>query len=415
MDFKIKLLLATIIILTSWLSTTNGGDFDVYLQASRQLLAAQNIYAPPFIRDLQYYYSVFFALILSPFSRYVAITEFFWLLFSYALLGRIGLLISRYFNTEHLSKIQQRNWITLTLFLSLQFIMYEISLIQVTIFLLWAILEAIRLVEEKHSLIGGILLGTAINIKIMPILMLPYLFYRGYFRAIIVCMLTFLVLLYLPAIFIGYNYNSFLLSEWWKIINPTNKEHLFETGIGTHSIVALLPVYLSQTTADMDMPFRRNLFNLDHKTVELIIHLTRLFLLALALFFFKTLPFKQENNVTKRFWEIAYFLLLIPLLLPHQQKYNFLLVMPMVAYLLYFFIVTQKPNQDKCYSFAKYLFIFSVLIFSPLYGSDVIGTFLFRYTQHYRLLTICTIFLIPIALYCRPTLLIRHQSNITPS
>ena len=34
-----------------------GGDFDVYLDASRRLFAGENIYAPPHFNNLQYYYS----------------------------------------------------------------------------------------------------------------------------------------------------------------------------------------------------------------------------------------------------------------------------------------------------------------------------------------------------------------------
>lgn len=396
----ILIAIAVIAILSAYISCTDGGDFDVYLEAARQLTNGQNIYAQSAVRGLQYFYSVFFALLLSPFASHVFITEFLWLLFSYALLLRIKKLIVDYFDIEALSVKQKRNWLLLSIFLSLQFIMYEVAMIQVTVFLLWAILEAVQLIRNNKPIAGGILLGIVINIKIMPVMLLPYLFYRGQFKAIVVCCLTFFCLLYLPALFIGFKYNDFLLSQWWRVINPVNKEHMFETGMGT-SIVSLLPVYLTPTTGDL--PFKRNLFNLDTHTVEILINITRLFLLSLSLFFFRSMPFKKENNKLKAFWEVSYFILLIPLLFPHQNKYDYLLALPMVVYLLYFFITTSNKGNSIFYKLIFTFFIVGMILFSPLYGSDIIGVFLFRYTQYYRFLTFSGISLIPIALYCNPS------------
>jgi len=400
-SYKLLICLFVLIaVITAYISCTDGGDFDVYLQAARQLSKRQNIYVPPFVKGLQYYYSVFFALILSPVGSYIFATEFAWLLLSYCFLFRIMKLMKAYFNIDVLSNKQQIIWFVLSVILSLQFLMYDVSLIQVTIFLLWSILESLQLIRNDREILGGMLLATAINIKIMPILMLPYLFYRGYFKSVVTAVLFFIILLYLPAIFIGWKYNNFLLAEWWKVINPGNKEHMFELGIGTHSIVAMLPVYLTPTVGEM--PYRRNIVNIDYSTIGVVINATRVLLLGISLFFFKTLPFKRENNTLKMFWEAAYFMLLIPLLLPHQQKYNFLLVLPMIVYLLYFFISKKWALTSIPFIIALVVFSLSMVIFSPIYGSDIIGGFLFRLTQHYRFMTFATLFIIPVALICNP-------------
>jgi hypothetical protein len=274
-------------------------------------------------------------------------------------------------------------------------------MIQITMFLLWGIFESMHLINNKKNILAGTLLGLIINIKIMPILILPYLFYRGYFKTFISAILTLIFLLFLPSLFIGQEYNQFLLSEWWTIINPSNNEHLFETGIGTHSLVALLPVYLTETVGEMD--FKRNIFNFSNQNIELVINISRILILSLSLFFFRSMPFKKEGNKLKSFWEISYFVLIIPLLLPHQQKYAFLLVIPMVCYLLFFFIYTFGKNKTKGYYFTFFIFICCMLFLSPLYGSDIIGKFLFRFTQHYRFLTFATLLVIPISLYCSPS------------
>jgi hypothetical protein len=326
----------------------------------------------------------------------VFIAEVLWSLFSFFLLYRSFLLVKGYFDLSTMSKRQYNTWVILTVLLSLQFILYNVSLIQITVFLLWGILETIRLMDNKKPLLAGVLLGLIINIKIMPLLILPYLFYRGYFKTLLATLATFGILLFLPALFIGYDFNQFLLSEWWHIINPSNKEHLFEMGNGSHSVVALLPVYLTDTVGEM--PYKRNFMNMSHQNVELVINLTRLFILGLSLLYFKALPFKKETNKLKSFWEISFFILIIPILMPHQQKYAFILAAPMIAYILYYFIVTFKQTKTKVYYFVFGLFCVSMLFYSPLYGSDIIGRFLFNYTQHFRFLSFATLFLFPISL-----------------
>ena len=90
---------------------------------------------------------------------------------------------------------------------------------------------------------------------------LGFLFYRGYLKAIAISLMTFVVLLFLPGLTLGWDHNVFLLSEWWSIVNPSNKEHMFETDIGTHSLVALIPVYLTDTIGVL--PQKRNFMNLN--------------------------------------------------------------------------------------------------------------------------------------------------------
>jgi hypothetical protein len=406
----IQILSLLFIILTSIPCAIAGGDFDIYLDAACKLSEHMNIYAPPFAKGLQYYYSPFFAWILMPFCKYTLISKIIWLLLSYALLYRTFKLLLGYFDITLLTNNEYKFWILSIALLSYQFIMYNVSMIQITFFLMWAIFESINQFVKGKYILGGSILGLAINIKLMPILILPFLFYRGYFKALVFTMLTFIALLFVPAISLGKDFNLFLLSEWWAIINPGNKEHLFETGIGTHSLVALLPVYLTETIGELE--FKRNLFNLDHQTVELIINTSRFLILALSIVYLRSMPFKKENNKLKSFWEISYFVLIIPLLLPHQQKYAFILAVPMISYLLYFFITTGKAQKTKGYYLSFYAFLVCALFYTPLYGSDVLGYSLFNFTQHYRLLSISTILFIPLSIFCNPLKLIEMNDKI---
>ena len=399
-EIYIYALLLLFVTFTSVKTAFDGGDFDVYLDAAKKLSNLQNIYSPPFVKGLQYYYSVFFAWILIPFSNHIFITEIFWTLISYAFLYRAFNLCINYFDSSILSRNQYRIWVFCILFFSLQFILYNVAMIQITFFLMWAILESIHQMEKKNFILGGIILGLAINIKLMPILIWPFLFYRGYFKGLFISIITFILLLYIPVIGLGWGFNNYLIKEWWGIINPSNNEHLFETGIGTHSIVALLPVYLTDTAGEI--PYKRNIFSLNHDIIGIIINFSRIFLLSLSLFYFKCLPFKKEKSKIKLFWELSYFMLIIPLIMPHQQKYAFILAVPMISYLLYFFIVSYKLKKSKTFYMLNFLFVICLLLYSPLYGSDIIGKYLFEITQHFRVLTFATLVLIPISIVCSP-------------
>jgi hypothetical protein len=396
-------------VATSIITSKNGGDFDVFLDAGLKLSNMLNIYTPPFFNGLQYYYSPFFAWILIPFSKQFFVTEIAWTLLSYFLLYRSFLIAKTYFNSALLSPKKYKYWIITLILFSFQFVSYNIALIQVTIFILWAILESLNLFFNGKNFLGGVILGVSINIKIMPIIILPYLFYRAKFKACLYTVLTFTSLLFIPSFTLGWDFNQFLLSEWWKIINPNNKEHLFETGIGTHSLVALLPVYLTPTSGEME--FRRHLFNLSNETIEVVILIARISILALSVFFLRSLPFKNEENKLNRFYEISYFCLIIPLIMPHQQKYAFLLSMPMIAYLNYFFLATYRKEKPTIIRISLVIFIACMFFYSPLYGSDIIGRFLFLCTQHYRILTWATILLIPIAIICSPRKLNDFSQN----
>lgn len=315
-----------------------GGDFDVFLDAAQKLASQQNIYRPPFIKDLQYYYSPFFALILVPFSYLpFVISEFAWLVLSSLLLYRSWMLIIRYFDLTALNRKQRTYWTLLTCFLATRFLLYNYAMIQMTIFLLWATLESLALFEKKQFVSGGLLFGFACTTKLLPILFLPYLLYRGYIRGFLSTLLFFGLLLFVPAFFVGFRGNNFLLQEWWAVINPTNKENALEADLGTHSLVSLIPVYLTETHNKIDL--NRNFIDLTPGQAILITNLIRLVFVAGTLFFLRSLPFKRNSDKLQTIWECAYLFLLTPLLFPHQQKYAFLYIMPAIIYLLYYLLV----------------------------------------------------------------------------
>lgn len=396
-------LLLSLCVFLSVDSAYDGGDFDVYLEAAYKLYHGQNPYLPPYAKDgMGYSYSPFFIMLLIPFTSNYFITELIWCLLSFFFAYRSFIIFRSYLGISFGHNSLRLKYYILITMLSYQFLSNNIGMVQVTPFLMWIIFESIYQIQKRdRNILGGILLGIGINIKILPIVVLGYLFYRGYFKSFSVAITTFLILYFAPTIFWGLDYNLTLLRDWWVIINPTSAEHQVETGIGTHSMVAFMPVYLTETVGQL--PYRRHIFNFDLDTVIIITNIVNLILISLSLLYFRSIPFTKERSDRKTIWEVCFFLLLIPLIFPHQQKYAFLLVIPMTAYVVYFFFNTWSISlNSKTYKFVFVLFAVSMIVFSPIHGSDIIGKELFRLSQHYRLITMTTLLLIPISLYCSP-------------
>jgi len=342
------------------LAKRHGVDFDVFLHAGYKLGLDQNIYQPPLYKGFQYYYSPLWALFLMPFSSFpYFITEFFWLLLSCCLIIRLWHLSKLYFTTSVLTAKNYTIWFWAVFFFSIRFILDNFTQAQMSIFLLWSTFEAFHLFTRKKIVTGAILLAFAINVKIMPVIFLPYLFYRKKWKEGLLVILFYLVLLYVPAIFIGWEYNNFLLAEWWKIINPGNTEHFLETTLGPHSLGALLSVLLTDTTGEMAI--KRNVINLPVEQVILIINLARFILVGITLAFLGSLPFKKSKNSLHQFWEMSYLFLVTPILFPHILIYAFIYICPMILYCLYFFIV-QRQQGKHINKFILCLFILCGLL-----------------------------------------------------
>ena len=400
MTKKIVLAVVAIVyILMSVASALDGGDFDVFLDAAQKISNGDNIYLGPFIKGLQYFYSPLFALILIPFTGNFFITELLWLLLSGFWIYRIWILISSYFDASILTNKEKTIWVTVSFFLVIRFILYNTAMIQVTIFLLWAILESIHLIENKKALPGGILLALVINIKLMPLVVIPYLLYRGYFKAILFVLLFTGIFLMLPAVFIGYDYNMFLLSEWWAIINPSNSEHVLEAEITYQSLVGTIPVFLTETESIIDL--KRNIVNLPIATVTTITNIARLLVAGFTVYFLG-MPFRKKVDNLSEIWAISYLLLAIPLIFPHQQKYAFLFMFPMISYLVYYSIIRWKFDKTGSVKVFVVLLSLVVFVFTPIIGSDIIGRYAYDVIQHFRILGICALLLIPFMVAASP-------------
>jgi hypothetical protein len=186
---------------------------------------------------------------------------------------------------------------------------------------------------------GGALIALGINIKIMPIVFFPYLIYRGYWKGALSIFLVSMSLLFLPGIFIGWEYNLFLLGEWWNGINPSQRENVLDfSRAGFGSLVTAL---FHNQNGKVSLIF---ITPLSIKSIVFITNGLRLFLIFFTLYFLRSLPFQKAKFTLHRLWEVGYLFLVIPFLFPHQQNYAYFFVYPAVVYLMYVFFEKIKTR-----------------------------------------------------------------------
>lgn len=379
----------------------NGHDFEVFLQAGHKLIHGLNIYKPPFVQDLNYYYSPLFALLLAPFSNLpIIVPQLAWVFLSYFFLYRIWKLSVAYFDLVQLTERQKQWWLIITLFFAIRFILIDLRCVQMTIFLLWATLQSLDLIKRNKNIGGAALLALAINIKLLPIAFVCYLAYRKKLTAVFLICIFYGIYLYLPAIYLGWARNASLLSDWFATINPSNKEWTIEAENGPSSLVALVPVYLTDTVGVLS--FKRNFLNLSLDQATLILNVVRLFFVGLTLFFLRTMPFKSVNSNIRQFWEMSYLFIVTPLIFPHQQIYAFVYIIPAFIYLSWYLVVNWAEIKAKMNVLSWVLLGIVAFNFSPLVGRDIITSRVYEVLLYLRILPMAVILLIPLLWICRP-------------
>lgn len=400
MSTKIKLILYLIIAIAviayCYIQSIKGGDFRVYLGASELLKNGKSCYNVWIDvgnnNACGYSYSPFFATILIPFT-YIdePFPQFIWLLLNVFFLYRIIIIIKNYLPISTLSIKNQFIWVTIIIALTVRFLLNNFEMVQMTIFLLYVCLESIYFSDRKSFFLSGLILALGIIIKILPIVLIPYLLYRKKFKPVLVTFLCLFIFLIFPGLIFGWSFNIQLISEWISTLNPLNTEFNVNQnlyGDGIHSFSGFFAAYFTDINNKISIPYNRTLINLNENSLFILTNSFRIIFIGLTLYFLKTFPFKNSINNIHKFWELSYIFAITPLIFPHQQKYNFFFIFPAVAYLSYYILVVRNK---KNISNKKYILIIVLLIasfFLMTFTTDgIIGKHLSKISQYYKTIT----------------------------
>lgn len=398
-------LLLLVISYTIYKSITMGADINIFLDASKRIFKNENIYP-------KYLYSPMSAILLRPLSIFDPIIgRIIWGIINLILTYRSWVILQNLvFENLILSKKTKKIWVVGVIIISAGFINHNLILGQITIVILWLTLEGLyQILNKRKNILGAMLIAIGIIIKLIPLLALYYLFFKGKIKALVLCFSFIILFVFLPSLIIGHNYNTFLLKNWWETIYPSEgSKYVFENNNGTNSLNALLPAYFynfNKKESPSNVP-RRQILSVSHKTLVKIVQVTRIFF-ALS---FLLLIFHQQNNRKRKslyfLWEFSYLALITILIFPHQQKYAMLYSVPAGSYLLLFSIlfIKSKHKVNLKYKVITILSL-SILFISTVSTRDIVGKSISGFFDYYHWHGLANIILMVLLYNIKPELI----------
>lgn len=327
-----------LIIYTAWIWSVffrnlhGFDDFDVFFNSGKRLLNHEDIYGEPHLNSLKYFYSPSFALLMAALQGLgLFYSKLLWYFINYFALMRMIFILKRYV-FEHSAKP------TLTLFILL-FISGKLTLFnflsnQMTIVLIWMILESFQLIKKGHTITPMVLMAIGFNIKILPLVALPWLILisKKPINTSVTFIVANIILLFLPALFFGYDYSMNLNRSWVNMINPLSKDHILQTGeAGLLDVSAMITKYLCAEPVKNELSI--HLTNIPIEGLVLIINAFRAMLLSLCIW--AAIQVKGPiKGIDRQTFILAGLMTLIPLCAPHQRFYSYLFALPMLAIML---------------------------------------------------------------------------------
>lgn len=400
-------------LLYIFIQSRSGGDFRIFIGASKLLFEGKNCYNVwiQLTKDnfCGYSYSPFFAILLMPLAYLpFRLPELIWLLFDVFFLYRIFIITKEYINTFPIKSKQFNLWILLIILINIRFVMHNFEMIQMTIFLVFVCLESIRFVQDKKYLKGSLLLALGSIIKILPIVFIIYLIYRRYYKAAAFSVIFIVLFIFFPVIIYGWDFNTILLNDWWHIINPMNKD--FTTaqnlwGEGIFSLSGWVPAFFLKTKNYFNITYNRVVIDLGVQYIPLALNFLRVLFVVFTLYFLRTRPFKKTTDKQHIYWELSYIMLIIPLIFPHERKYSFFFLFPATAYIIQFLLVA-KASDFAIFSKLKFYFSGVLLviyfILTSATSAGLINHSLSDLCDFYKLITFGTFLLVLVLAMCKP-------------
>ncbi len=379
------------------------GDLFIYLSASTDLFNGENIFEKTYLDGYHYFYSALFAIFLKPFTYLpMPVCNALWLGANLFFVFRIFTLIKNLLPLHDFTKNELMGLRIGGFLFSLRFIHENLHYLQITILILYLSLQGIQLVfsNKPKPFWGALLIALGINIKLLPLVLIPYLFYRGFFKAALYIIGIYVAMLFLPALVIGWEQNQMLLSTWAHLINPLNSNHVLDAEERSfHGLSTLFSVLFVENPGDSHaLLLKRNIANMSLEQLKLFLNIVRCVLILFTFYFLRSAPFKQAPGLKHRFWELSYVLLLIPLIFPHQQHYGFLFICPAFIFCLYYFI-----QNRKTLSRGKYYFMMcsGILIYLLCNLKLIFGNYN-EYYEHFKILTFGALLLMVLLSVCMP-------------
>ena len=387
-------------------------DLFVYLQASAELFSNKNIYNELYGNPAMLFYfgNPIFTSLLYPFSKIpILLATTIWKLLSLLSLLRIIFIIDEWVFKPNLKMNSNLNAIAILCLSSIYYIYSNLHLIQMTIIILFLSLESLnQIFKRNNEIVGGTLLSLALAIKLTPIVFIPYLLFKQKWKTVIALGISILLLIVLPSVFLGWDQNLAMWSNWLEALTPEKEEWaIFDmNNRKNHGLSALLSTLFIAEIEDnvVDLTHRRHLIDLGYDTVKYLIYAARIIIILFTFYFLR----RETNSVDsklKLWWQWSYLFLIITLFFPQQRLYNFIFLMPALGYLTLFQL--KQYERIKKISASNIWFLICIITFNL---ELILGVYRKFYWYH-KSTTYATIVLLILLALSLPHKLLEHENK----
>lgn len=381
-------------------------DMDIFLQASADILAGRNAYELRYNEWYRYFYSPFFALAIAPLSWIGPIgAKLLWGVLIVISVLRCMSILDGWLGLRSLTPLHRARFHALLLLLLFQPVRDNINSMQLTPILVWGMLEGVRQIRSGRSAWGGLLIAFGMDIKLLPIVLLPYLLWRRHWAGAAWTLAFFVVMQVLPAAVLGWDHLMALNQTRAELLNPTDPRHILDEEEPSFiSLGSLLSAYLSTEGGSSNtMALPRNIASLSLETITALLLIGRLALAGLTLWFVRWPPFKPQADERALLYELAYLLLCTVLLFPHQRNYSLLLALPAVAWLLHARLHLARFGGR---AWAVALIVTGILLNAEMLAGEFEPVF-----AHYKLKSFLVLLLIGMLLLVQPGSRTSHSAS----
>lgn len=350
---KILLYVFSLLLIWPFLnSLSNSNDFEVFLGASKRMLLGLDMYHDSVLYDryLHYYYSPFFAFLLQPFAAIsdyrfpensilpnvelsMLLAKLVWNSLNLFFIYRICKYLLGVFQFENQRKAF---WFYIIMvFLCYRWFHINIKYGQMTIFLLYAFFEA-YFNQKVRNWLRWMPLSIGLQIKILPIFFYWKMLLDRNFKAMITVFIWVLVITLIPFLFLDPGYYFHELKMWLTAINPLKSSHVVKIGEGGFMDIGSIVTKYSTNYRIATEP-KVCIARLSVSQMFWLTQILRLTILGVITY----LIFQLKKNHRMKYNEFVQFSLMcigIPLIFPHQRDYSFAMLIPAVAYLVFYFL-----------------------------------------------------------------------------
>jgi len=329
-------------------SLTSGNDFDIFIKAAYSLSDVKEIYNHGYVNGLYYYYSPLFIWFLQPFTYFrdvilnnstfhdislsLVLVKASWNLLMFFLVYRIIKIINGVFKFE--SEKSRFVFYLVCFVLCYRWFFLNIWYGQLTIFILWSILESfVNRSENKISRWAPFAL--AVNVKIIPMLLFGKFVLDKDWKSLKRSLLWLTLFLIIPFIFYPFKYIFEQNIHWLQLINPIQKTHIITIGEGGFiDIGAIVVKYFT----NYEIPTEPTICisELSHSAIFAVTQLWRLIVFGLVIWLHIFIR-NSKHIYRPDFLSISLFCAAIPVIFPHQRDYSLALLIPAVCYVVYMF------------------------------------------------------------------------------